>query len=156
MARPTILTKALVKTMAEARAQGMPIRDICGKVGVTERIYYRWHSKGLAEVEADDHPLTLCGEFVQELAKAEARRVARLLASVDRGVEKDPKLALDVVSRMRPNDYGLRSRTELTGANGGPVEVAGKLSMVDVVREVEEEERQKREAAEKAAKEQAK
>jgi len=75
---------------------------------------------GEALSEADASEL----EFVSALLAARAQRAFELQDGVEAGGgEVDWRALAWSLERMQPDVYGSRSRTEITGAEGGPVQI---------------------------------
>jgi len=78
---------------------------------------------GEALSEADASEL----EFVSALLAARAQRAFELQDGVEAGGgEVDWRALAWSLERMQPDVYGSRSRTEITGAEGGPVQIEGR------------------------------
>lgn len=85
MARNTLLTPELHKAIVDSLTLGCPVIDACQHVGIAERTYYEWRTRGQAESERLDSPNARPRkdeqpylQFLQDTtrAQAEARRAA--------------------------------------------------------------------------------
>lgn len=77
------------------------------------------------EVLSDEDAAEL--EFVSALLAARAERAFELQDGVEAGGgEVDWRALAWSLERMQPDVYGSRSRTEITGAEGGPVQIEGR------------------------------
>ena len=83
--------------------------------GVSKETFYQW--------------MNTKPDFVDAVTRAEVAHRMSLLAIIKKQVnEGDGRLALDVLGRRYPQEYG-KQALELTGADGGPIIVKGYISV---------------------------
>jgi hypothetical protein len=121
MTRPTKLTPEVQEVISRELRIGMTRRIACEVANVDYATFARWMQK--AETPGDDDPSVIaCREFRDVVRKAEAESVRSLAAEVRKAVKRDWRAAAWLLERRCPEDYA--RRTEISGPNGGPIEVA--------------------------------
>lgn len=121
MARPTKLTKELIEKVCSAIYAGNYAKIAAQLSGISESTYYGWLQE--AEKEGCD-PLFL--EFSESVEKAEAaaevEAVALIRQAARNGSAKDAQWLLE---RKHGERWGRNDkiRQEITGADGGPIEL---------------------------------
>lgn len=145
------LTKAVLKALVHARRAGLPITTCAACASISHATLLKWMHLGRQDAEAG--VLTVYSDLVTQVAQAEADRVNESLerirkAAVGEGVvEKtitvtkvgdgqpvtvvrerrapaDWRADAWVLERLDPASFATRSRTEVSGPDGGPVTVA--------------------------------
>lgn len=126
-ARPT-LTEKVIESTAQYLAMGMPVEKAARLSGISPSVFYKWQAIGRDEEERRlngeraDRKLDLYVQFVEGIEKGRGAFVARNLARIDKAAEDGNwQAAAWSLERRYPKDFGRVSRTELTGADGGPV-----------------------------------
>lgn len=138
--RPSALTEGVQRRIESAIRTGAYPETAARAAGVSERSFYRWMERGEAEqVRRDsydaEHP-TLTEEekekraieqpfvhFWQSIQKALAEAEILVVGKVYQG-GKDWQSKAWIAERRWRERWGRTTRTELTGADGGPVQVA--------------------------------
>lgn len=102
MGRPTIVTEKVIAKLEEAFAWGCSDNEACLWADIAPATLYKYQEKnpGFAERKAE--------------LKEKPIMIAR--KSVVQGMGKDPKLAMDFLSRKKKDEFSQRS--ELTGKDG--------------------------------------
>jgi transposase-like protein len=115
--RPTKLTEALVRDIAEAVAEGMTYTLAAQLHGVTRKTLYNWLKAGEdADGESPE------AEFLHALKKAEAEGARVQLRRV-RGGEMNWQSGAWLLERRFRDDYGApKVKHEHSGKDGGPIE----------------------------------
>ena len=104
----------------------------CRAAGISERAFYKWKRLGtdeLARREQGHDPdpnLDEHVQFVQALTRAENESESRLVALWAGAANNDWRAARDLLARRFPDRWADRSKVELTGADGGAVQVESK------------------------------
>lgn len=99
--------------------QGSYARAAAESVGVGETTLYRWLEEGERDAKAEvDSPKR---EFWEAFTRARAAGEVGLVADVRSLAKKDGRLALEMLARRNPKQWG-RRRLEISGPDGGPVE----------------------------------
>lgn len=131
MARPTYLDEDTRKRITDALNAGCTIPDACAYGGIKERTYHIWRKRG---EEYDEH-LEGGGEiidgedeyrlFALEVATARSSARVRAVLTISKAIQGgDAKTALEFLARTDPANWGRLNRVEMTGAEGGPLQVA--------------------------------
>lgn len=124
MGRPSLYSAALASRICEKVSACEAVHKFAGKDGMpNEATIYRW---------LNEHP-DFCENFTRARERQADRMVAecREIADTEKdkmgAVERD-RLRVQVrqwgAERMAPKKYGARVKQELSGPNGGPIEVA--------------------------------
>jgi len=129
MGRPTKLTAELSARICERLAAGEFFAHALELEGVPERTGWQWLEDAEKEGASDLHVA-----FSQSCARARAEGEKKYLARIEdiaeessvqhgrgEGRSRDWKAHAWRLERMNPSRYKETRRTEITGANGGPV-----------------------------------
>lgn len=150
--RPTKLTAELTDQLAQILRAGNYLDTAADHAGIDRSTIYRW----LKAAEDDDAPAELRA-FRDALAHARADAEARMVATIFRDaiggvvvkrttrrfkdvteVEEtitppNGRVALEYLARSRPQSWSRRDKTELTGADGAPIQVQQKSVVIGVL-----------------------
>lgn len=96
---------------------GVSHEDAAAMVGISEATLYRWKEKG----RVGDAPVYIT--FYEDVRRAEVEAKIRKIRVVENGALEDPKLALELLARKYPGEWGRKDRHEITGEGGGPVPI---------------------------------
>lgn len=124
MARPTKLTKVLIKKLSGYIAKGNYQETACYLAGVSPSTFYNW--KVLAERVAageTDENADLLLEFLESIKKAEAKAEAKRIALIDKQAADDWRAAAWYLERRYPKRWGRSDRlnVEASGPDGGAI-----------------------------------
>lgn len=138
--RTPIITEDMVADAAAVAQTSTRNAAIWLHLGVHEATFYGWKARGKSEAQrlADDDDAQpdpgeeLYVEFFEAVTRGREKMQHRLEASVFGAALRDGKLALDVLARIDRAQWGRRGtgadgdpvRVEVSGPNGGPVEVS--------------------------------
>jgi len=102
MGRPTVMTKAVIAKLEEAFAWGCSDVEACLWADIGTKTLYQYQEKNPGYAQR----------------KAELKETPIMLArkSVVRGLQRDPKLAIDFLGRKKKDEFS--TRAELTGKDG--------------------------------------
>lgn len=120
MGRPSKLTDDTQQRILDALRLGTTQENAARYAGIGPATYYRWLEQG-AQDDAPDEYREFRDAVEQARAEAEVRNVAIIADAAKRGTWQAAAWFLE---RSMPKAWSLTRRTELTGADGGPVEVA--------------------------------
>jgi hypothetical protein len=120
MGRPTVYSEEVASTICHAMEAGKPIWAACDEAGIAFQTYFDWQRKNQ--------------EFSERTARARAKgadayvdEAERILAAADnKSIQVARELAHHLrwkASKLAPR-FSDRAQLELTGANGGPIEVS--------------------------------
>ncbi len=115
--RPTKLVPERVERLLEAIRVGNYINTAVVYAGITEATFYRWLEIGEANKEGKYR------EFLESVKKAEADAEARQVALISKAANETWQAAAWLLERKHPARWGQRNKTEVTGKEGGPIQV---------------------------------
>lgn len=128
MGRPTKLTQAISDKIVEAILAGNYQDAAARYAGIDPATFYRWMQKGDG---SDDH----YGEFREAVENAKAAAEVENVAIIRRAARDGTwQAAAWWLERTRPQKYGRKERYEVTGAEGGSLQVD--VSMQDLEEKV--------------------
>jgi hypothetical protein len=128
MGRPTKLTEAIRDKIVEAILAGNYQDAAARYAGIDPATFYRWMQKGDG---TDDH----YGEFREAVENAKAAAEVENVAIIRRAARDGTwQAAAWWLERTRPQKYGRKERYEVTGAEGGSLQVD--VSMQDLEEKV--------------------
>lgn len=128
--RRTLLTDEVQERIVTAVRGGNYLDDAARYGGVTDRTVLNWMQKGreaLAEVDGEDDlvapEMEIYVRFFRAIEKARSDAVVRNLTLVQRAAEDNWQAAAWYLERTNPRKWGRRDTLEVTGEDGGPVQV---------------------------------
>lgn len=131
--RPSLYSEAIADEIAEAIALGGALYRLCEERPgwPSERTIYSW---------LDAHPAFL-QKYTRARERAADRRAAEIVEIADSAKDAQlAKLQIDArrwqAAKFAPKRYGDRVSTEVTGPDGGPVEIRPALSPIESARQV--------------------
>lgn len=128
MGRPSKLTDAIRDKIVEAILAGNYQDAAARYAGIDPATYYRWMQKGDG---ADD----AYGEFREAIENAKATAEVENVAIIKRAARDGTwQAAAWWLERTRPQKFGRKERYEVTGAEGGSLQVD--VSMQDLEEKV--------------------
>lgn len=138
MARRTKLTPELLDRLEKALASGNYVETACAYVGISQSVFYHW----MAEARKPK-PKRIYLEFLDTVerarAVAEMRNIQIVQAAAQGDGNKDPdwRAASWFLERAYPRKWGRHERVELSGSEGGPinVNVDTKQALLEIIRE---------------------
>jgi hypothetical protein len=116
MPRPTKLTKPVQARIIAAAAAGNTRRVCALAAGISERTLYDWINRGEDEVE----PYL---QFLQALHMAEAEAQVKAVANWQAAMPESWQACRDFLARRWPEDWGPKSRTEISGDGDAPLTI---------------------------------
>lgn len=129
MGRPTKLTEARHKAIVKAIREGNIAQVAAAAHGITEQTYYNWLTRGQADLESDDpdRQSSIFAKFFEAIKRAEAEAEIRQM----RELQRDDKWQRRAwwLERRFPKRWGQKQSLELSGPDGGPVEVNAKAEL---------------------------
>lgn len=115
--RPTKLTPELQKQIIQYVKEGVSFHDACIALGIDESTFYKWKQRGLKSKSG------IYFEFVKGIHKAEHEAKVWRILTVAKGEKEDPRLALEMLARKYPKEFGRKDRHEITGEEGKPIKI---------------------------------
>lgn len=120
----------IINRLLEALRSGNFIDDACQYAGIAESTYYSWMDRGRRErarINAGEKPETAEApwlELFDKVQQARSEAVVRNVHLIQRAASDGTwQAAAWFLERTRPDKFGRRIATEVSGPNGGPVEV---------------------------------
>jgi transposase len=128
--RPTILTPVIHDTIVNAVRIGMYVDDAAAMAGVHRATVFRWIAKGRDVIEKrdageqlDDNE-QLYGDFCDAVEKARADATLRNIGVIQQAASDGTwQAAAWYLERTNPKKWGRHETVEITGADGGPIQV---------------------------------
>lgn len=129
--RKTKLTPERQTKILNAIRAGAYMETAAAAAGVNKETLYAWLKRGNVE------PESIYSAFVEAVHEAQASAELRDVLTLSKAAaDGDWRAAAWRLERKFPKRWGLTTKTELTGADGGPVAVA---STVDVTKLTDEQ-----------------
>ena len=126
MARPTDCTPELTEALCAELKLGMAIRAACQHVGIDDSTYRKWMTRG----ENGEEPFVT---FRTAATRAKAEGVRALVVTVRKAAASDWRAAAWILERREPDEWS--RRVEVTGSEGGPVQVDLRAKIAEVLAE---------------------
>lgn len=123
MGRPTKLTPQRQEAILRLLRSGITIETACGAAGIGSSTYRVWMAKGAEGREPYATFMAAATRARDEQESYLAGIIARAAVPDEDGHPGDWRAAAWLLERSRPTKWGRQTRTELTGADGGPLEV---------------------------------
>lgn len=121
--RQTTYTPEIAAKFCAAIAEGGTLRAVCAKPGMPAKAtIFRW-------LREQPEFVKLYEQATDDRADAHVEEIIEIAdkCAVDKDAVAKAKLQIyariEAVQKMKPKKYGQRVNTELTGPNGGPVEI---------------------------------
>jgi len=121
--RPTTYSPEIADTIFDLMVEGMDMVEACKALGLNRGTVYRWK---------DAHPdfESLCARAREAMMEKRISDLRGLIESYEKDKKKDPqflkyKLSLEQwnAERVAPRLYGLKTKTEVTGKDGAPIQM---------------------------------
>jgi hypothetical protein len=119
--RPTLLTPELQKRFVTLLRRGNYLTHACDILGIQQVTTWYWMHRGQEEIRQglmnEPH-----ARFFIAVKTAQGELIDECIQKIREGTDRWQSLAW-LLERKLPNYFGQRQRMELTGADGGPLEV---------------------------------
>jgi len=115
MGRPTVMTPEVIEKLEEAFAWGCSDVEACLWADIATKTLYVYQEKN--------------PEYAQRKAELKENPILLARKSVVSSLEKDPKLAMDYLSRKKKDEFS--NRSELTGKDGEDIGVTLNASQAE-------------------------
>lgn len=126
MARPTKISKKIVDTLAKYIRAGAHLDTAAARAGISKQTLHTWLK---AAARGDGTPLQNDLLEAVDLALADFEHGAVL--GIMKASTTQWQAGAWLLERKFPDRYGMRNRTEITGANGGPIQLVDVKVMSD-------------------------
>ena len=118
MGRRTKLNPDLQNQICEVLRAGNYIDAACAYVGISEQTYYDWAKRG-------EQGEPLYAGFLEAVTKARSEAELRNVTLINRAAQSGQwQASAWFLERSHPRKWGRMQKLELTGSEGGPIEVA--------------------------------
>lgn len=128
--RKTLLTQERVNAITSMLRAGAYVEDACLAVGIHRSTFYNWitrgttqrerHNAGL-EIEPDEQPFL---DFLDTVEQADAEGLINHLMNIDHAANNGTwQASAWILERKQPKKWGRQDRTEITGPEGGPIQI---------------------------------
>jgi hypothetical protein len=108
--RPSSLTAATIKSIEKQIRSGSSYADAAKLAGIDPRTFQAWLAKGRDDLQAGRASEYL--HFYQRVEVANIGIKTTLIERVIKGSRKDPRLALKILERRFPDEWGLKIKIE--------------------------------------------
>ena len=110
---------------------GLSHEDAVTLVGISKSSFYRWLQRG--ENAVDTGRPSKYAVFFKDIRKAEIEAKARKIQVVEKAAVDDPKMALELLARKYPKEWGKKQEIGLTGS------VTTNYNLTEVIEEIRKE-----------------
>jgi len=136
--RKTKLTPELLDKLEKALAAGNYVETACSYVGISHSVFYHWLAEA-KKPKARKIYLEFLDTIERARAVAEIRNVQIVQAAAQGDGNNDPdwRAATWFLERAYPRKWGRHERVELSGTEGGPINVSvdTKQALLEIIRE---------------------
>lgn len=130
--KTALLDETREKTLLDYIRIGTPVRKAVTASGVSEKTFYNWMARGMAERErlsmvanAKENPTEVIFlQFLQQVEQARAEAITKKVAVIAKsGNEGDWRAAAWWLERQVPEEFGKTEKFEIGGNNGEAIKV---------------------------------
>ena len=128
--RKTLLNDKRLKAITTMLRAGAYVDDACQSVGISDRTFYNWANRGRVqeerieaglEIEPDEEPFL---QFLRSIREADAEGIIGHLMNIDNAAKNGTwQASAWILERKQPKKWGRYDRTEITGPEGGPIQI---------------------------------
>ncbi len=152
--RKSTLTPEIHEAVIAGVKKGNYITTVVDALGIPRGTYLNWRYKGKSTPIHDDqgniigeeYPDDIYGNFVRDLMQAVAHSEMEAVTALESHFEKDWRAAAEFLSRKFPERWNPKAVVEMTGADGGPIQVEDKREslyaqldrIIDTTKEIEQ------------------
>lgn len=109
--RPTLLTEEKIKEICRYIENGNNYVNACRLSMIAEPTFYDWKKRGLEDIEKGKN--TLFSQLIEEIRHAKATYKAWLIQNMNNSAQIDGKLALEILSRKYPDEFGKKEQIKM-------------------------------------------
>lgn len=128
--RKTLLTDQRQEAIATMLRAGAYVEDACRAVGIHRATFYNWMARGATqrerlnaglEIEPDEQPYL---DFLDTMEEADAEGIIGHVMNIDNAAKNGTwQASAWILERKQPKKWGRADRTEITGPEGGPIQI---------------------------------
>jgi len=108
----------VISAITKALKAGCTKKDACSLASISEQTFYRWLREGENASEGSE-----AWQFCESIKKAIAEARARNVTIIQKHAVKNWTAAAWWLERSDPDHWGKREKVEMTGADGGAMEM---------------------------------
>jgi len=108
----------VIEALTKALKAGCTKKDACSLASISEQTFYRWMREGESAEES-----TTPWQFCESIKKAIAEARARNVTIIQKHAVNNWTAAAWWLERSDPESWGKRDKVEMTGADGGAMEM---------------------------------
>lgn len=120
MGRPTDCTPENIAKVCAALRLGVSQECAATSAGLCDRTFYTWMEKGREGIEP-------YAQFLREVHAAENDAERELVELIKASAPDDWKAGAWLLERRHPRRWGRLDRSEVSGANGAPIQVQAQV-----------------------------
>jgi transposase-like protein len=128
--RKTLLNEQRQEAIATMLRAGAYIDDACRAVGIHRTTFYNWLQRGNIqrerlnaglEIESDEQPFL---DFLDTIEEADAEGIIGHVMNIDNAAKNGTwQASAWILERKQPRKWGRYDRTEISGPEGGPIQI---------------------------------
>lgn len=108
----------VIEAITKALKAGCTKKDACSLASISEQTFYRWLREGEKDSEGGE-----AWQFCESIKKAIAEARARNVTIIQKHAVNNWTAAAWWLERSDPESWGKRDKVEMTGADGGAMEM---------------------------------
>lgn len=128
MPRILKLTPALIEKIVGYLRAGAYVETAAAAAGISKQTLYTWLRRAVDENEEDP----IFAKFAAAVEEAQALAEVRDIALIGKAAETQWQAAAWRLERKSPERWGRKDRVELSGKNGGPVQTAALVQVIEL------------------------
>lgn len=128
--RHTLLNDTRKEAIATMLRAGAYVDDACRAVGIHRATFYNWMQRGNIQRERLNAGLdveeneTQYLDFLDTVEEADAEGIISHVMNIDNSAKNGTwQASAWILERKQPKKWGRYDRTEITGADGGPIQI---------------------------------
>lgn len=128
--RKTLLTEDRLKAITTMLRAGAYVDDACRSVGIHRSTFYNWIQRGNIqrerlnaglEIETDEQTFL---DFLDAVEEADAEGIIGHVMNIDNAAKNGTwQASAWILERKQPRKWGRYDRTEISGPEGGPIQI---------------------------------
>ena len=126
------LTPETLERLKDAIVAGNYIETACEYAGINRSTLYHWLSEAEKPRARKEYL-----ELKDTITRAKAEAIVRNVSHINSAAKKSWQAAAWWLERTQPKDYGRNQRVELTGVNGGSIDITvdAKTALLNFLKE---------------------
>ena len=120
-----------VEAVTDKVMAGTPVRQIANEYGVSERTIYRWMESSAARTQMEEARNRLVERTSRLLSTAAPTAILTLVQIMMDDRNRPEARVAAANSVLKSLGYGTTSKVELSGPDGGPIQIGEAVKLVD-------------------------